>query len=85
MPSNDKTTKKLRYNEKLPTLYIDGIVLNHREDSMNLIHLVVDLPDAIQEQARIMASDESLKGIVNALCRNIKYYPEPPIDTAKEK
>lgn len=65
-------------NDSLPTLFIDGAVVRHRNDGVSFIRLTASLPDVNSEQARIMISDEDLRKIIDALCQSINYYPTKP-------
>lgn len=77
--SNKKasTDKEIIRNE-LPTLYVDGISANHREDGITYLSLTTHLPDCVVEQVRLMIDDDHLPQIIDLLCDLLGYFPQKP-------
>jgi hypothetical protein len=67
--------KEITKNE-LPTLYVDGVTIGHRDDGMNYVSLTTNVPHYIIEQVRFIIDDEHLRGMIDVLCRSIDYSPE---------
>ncbi len=62
-------------NNNLSTLWVDIFNVGYRGDDHLFIRLCSSLPDGIFEQARIMTSKERIKGLIDALCSTMEYYP----------
>lgn len=78
MPTKQKPSTPFQVNDNLPTLHIDGLALNHRNDDITLVCLLSSLPEKRLEQVRFMVTDEDLKIMIDGLCKAIDYYPEKP-------
>ena len=83
MSNRDTSTPKVIANNNLPTLYVDGVRISHRNDGMNYLSLRTMLPDCSMEQVRLMIDDSHLIAIINTICGVIEYFPEKP--TKKRK
>lgn len=68
---------KLKLNDSLPTLYVDAVVLYHREDKFNFLRCISTLPEGNLEQARLMIDDAHFRSILDYLCKISGYYPNP--------
>lgn len=82
MPKNedkdDLEDKDLILNNDLPCIHIDGLEIHTREDDFVFIRLISSLPEGPYEQYRFMISDEDCRGLIEAICETIDYYPSNP-------
>lgn len=78
MSNKDTSTPKLIINNDLPTLYVDGLRISHRDDGMNYLSLRTNLPDYNIEQVRLIIDDQHLTSIIDLICEIIEYFPEKP-------
>ena len=61
MPTKPKTTQvPFIPNDNLPTLYVDGLQVDHRDDGMILFRFTSRLPEGHKEQVRLMISEKDL-------------------------
>jgi len=73
--NTQKQTVQLILDPNLKTVWVDNIFMAKRLDGVSLIRLSTHLPEGMFEQLRFMASEQSLKNFVNAICANLEYYP----------
>ena len=79
MPTRKRATPKEVYtNDDLPILYVDTIDTRRREDGVTYLSFATNIPDRIVEQVRIMVDGESLRGMIDDLCRTSGYFPVRP-------
>ena len=78
MANRETSTRKLITNNNLPTLYVDGVRISHRNDGMNYLSFRTNLPDYNMEQVRLMIHNEDLTRIIDLICEIIEYFPEKP-------
>ena len=71
-----KQTVQLVLDPNLKTVWIDNIFMAKRLDGVSLIRLSTHLPEGMFEQLRFMASEQSLKNLVDVICTNLNYYPD---------
>ena len=75
----DEETIEVFNNNSLPVLCVDSLNMGWREvDNMHLIRLFTSMPNGLAEQARLMVSHATLKGMLDSLCDHCEYYPEKP-------
>jgi len=81
MPAEKKPAPKEVYiNNDLPILYVDAINTRHRKDSFTYISFATNTPFRLVEQVRLMIDDDSLRLIIDDLCRVINYHPKKPTE-----
>lgn len=81
--SNKKrvSPQEIHLNDDLPILYVDTCAMSHRTDGLNYLSFATNTPNApksIAEQVRLIIDDESLRTIIDDLCRTINHFPEKP-------
>ena len=71
---------------RFPSLYVDNLHIDNREDGMHLIRFFTTLPEGWSEQARLMVSDLHLRRMLEVLTSNCKSWessgdePSLPVD-----
>ena len=78
MSTQNKNISDMVFNHTLPTFHIDSILVAHRQDEMNMIHLFSKLPQNSYEQTRFIAHDKLLKHFIDSICEKLDYYPTKP-------
>ena len=73
-----KKTLKLRLNENLPTVFVDNLVIATRSDGLNFLRFATALPEGLKEEARMLIPTESLKRMLDVLCKQCDYFPVKP-------
>jgi hypothetical protein len=68
---------ELTLNPKLSTFWIDSVNISIREDHLCLIRLLINLPEGVFEQSRMMITKENLKKTIDMLCFALDYDPNP--------
>jgi len=74
-------SQEVHLNHDLPTLYVDNCAVSHRGDGMNYLSFATNTPNTpvrVVEQARLIVDDDSLKEILDVMCRSVDYFPEKP-------
>jgi hypothetical protein len=67
-------------NDDLPILYVDTCALSTRK-GFNYLSFATNTPNtakSIVEQVRLIIDDESLRMMLDHLCKGINYFPEKP-------
>ena len=70
-----KKQPNLHFNSTLPNLWIDSMSLAVREDNICVLRFFTMLPEGVFEQSRIMTDKNKLRGIADAICSSLNYYP----------
>jgi hypothetical protein len=84
MPTRESVSpqsQRVHLNDELPVLYVDTCATSHRGDGLNYLSFATNTPNTpvgVVEQVRLIIDDESLKLILDSLCRTIDYFPEKP-------
>ncbi len=79
MPNKEKSSySDLHSDDRLPVLHIDSAFIAVRDDKMNFLSFVTNLPNGNFEQARIMINDDDLHELIEDMCSAINYYPKKP-------
>ncbi|MCK4548379.1 MAG: hypothetical protein KAW17_13165 [Candidatus Eisenbacteria sp.] len=77
---------KIRVNEALPTVLVDNLTVSPRSDGLYLMHFTTSFPDrSLKEEARLVVPRDSLKRMLDVLCRICDYYPTKPKSKAKKR
>lgn len=85
MPTKRKQMpKKINYNNNLPTIYVDNVIVRERDDGIYYLNFNTNAPDFVAEQARLMTNKESLHNIIIILCSSSNYFPEKPRKSKNE-
>ena len=74
-------------NNNLPNVWVDSMNLSVRSDDICFLRFATSLPEGFFEQCRILTNKDKLKGMVDAICEAIDYYPskkQPPKKAKKE-
>ena len=74
--SEDKAQVSVLTKLTTDTLYSDHLHINARNDGMYLLRFLVELPEGLVEQTRLMVSRDRLKTMLDVTCRYIEHYPE---------
>ena len=83
--SKEKAVFTTNEGRLLPVLYADSLVANSRKDGFHLLQVLVNLPDGLHEQARVMILDAHLRRFIESLCVHCDYYPERPPSVPPEE
>ena len=79
MPTKNKAKPtEVYYNNTLPVVFVDAIMIGRRKDGLTYLSFATQLPDSIVEQVRLIVNDNSLYMIIDDLCRTAEYFPEKP-------
>ena len=73
--------QEIHLNNDLPILFVDTCAVSHRADGFTYLSFATNTPNTpkgIVEQVRLIIDEKSLQLIIDALCRNIDYFPEKP-------
>lgn len=76
--SDEKNKKVLSFNtnEALHTVFVDHVSSTIRTDGMHLLRFYTALPEGLQEQSRMMIPKESMKRMLDVLCKHCDHFPE---------
>ena len=91
MPEEKKVkVAQVIVNPLLPVMHCDHVAITTRSDDLLFLRFCSLLPEGIFEQAKLMISANSLKSMIDVLCKVCKYYPTEPKEaegktTAKER
>lgn len=85
--SDNKKKKvfQIHVNESLPTVFVDNLMITTRTDSLYLVRFTTSLPEGLKEQCRMMIPKESMRGMLDVLCKQCDYFPSKPKQNAKTK
>jgi hypothetical protein len=85
MPTKRKSvspaSQEVYLNDDLPILYVDTCALSTRKGGFNYLSLATNTPNtekSIVEQVRLIIDDESLRIMLDYLCKGINHFPEKP-------
>jgi len=79
MPNKeDSKFSDIHSNDSLPVLHIDSAFIGLRDDKMNFLSFITNLPSGNFEQARIMIRDDDLYELIDDMCNALNYYPKKP-------
>jgi len=76
---NDKKASFTVHTDKHLVLFADNLYAIRRSDGLNLLRFTSMMPGPeghCEEQACLMIPDQSLKSMIDALCRVCNHYPE---------
>ena len=78
--SNNKKMKipEIPINENLSTVFVDNLMISTRSDGLNYLRFYTGFPQGFREEARMMIPTQSLKLIIDALCKQCDYFPTKP-------
>lgn len=65
----------INVNPKLPNLWVDGLNVAARDDNICVLRFFTTLPEGVFEQGRVFTHKEKLRDFVDAICKNLDYYP----------
>lgn len=69
-------TTNIEINGNLATLFVDGVQVAVRRDGVFLLRFTSHLPEAHREQVRMMVTKDSMRQILDVMCRQVGHYPE---------
>lgn len=85
MPTRKETvsaeSEEVYLNDDLPILYVDTCALSTRKGGFNYLSFATNTPNtakSIVEQVRLIIDDESLRIMLDQLCKGINHFPEKP-------
>jgi len=62
-------------NNVLATVFVDNLVVATRSDGLNLVRFTTSLPEGLKEEARMIIPMETLKRMLDVLCKQCDYFP----------
>jgi hypothetical protein len=85
MPTRTKDvspeSQEVYLNDDLPILYVDTCAISSRKGGFNYLSFATNTPNTaktIVEQVRLIIDDESLRIMLDHLCKSISHFPEKP-------
>ncbi|BDD87986.1 hypothetical protein [Desulfofustis limnaeus] len=72
-----RETITLHADNSIKTLWVDHTHLSIREDDLCMLRMSATLPEGLFEQAKIMTTKSHLRSLIDVLCKQLEYYPEP--------
>lgn len=76
MPDKDKKeVAEFLVNNALSTVFVDNLMVATRSDGLNLVRFTTSLPGGLKEEARMIIPMESLKRMLEVLCKQCNYFP----------
>lgn len=73
---NNKKVLHLAANEALHTVFVDHLSSTIRTDGIHLLRFYTALPEGLQEQSRMMIPKESMKRMLDILCKHCDHFPQ---------
>ena len=82
---SDEEKKEINwfFNNNLPSLFVDNLVISTRTDGLHFLRLFHSQPEGLQEQARITIPPRGLLSFIDVLCRHTGHYPEKAKEAKK--
>ena len=72
---SEKKAVELHINGSLPTVLIDNLTITTRTDDLYFVRLSTSLPEGVNEQFRMMVPKESIRRMLDVLCKHCDYFP----------